>query len=160
MHRNYEEEIRLGVNTVDEIMNKEEFIEIRKSLDSGKRHDACTLCWQEEDSGRKSKRMRDNERYQWELDVGHLKSPYEGVAKVELNLGNTCNLSCRTCQPAISSGWYKEYFELYRKNEMTYKEFADSMKKYNLYYADDSPCLLYTSPSPRDQRGSRMPSSA
>ena len=24
----------------------------------------------------------------------------------------------------------------------------------------DYPCLLYTSPSPRDQRGSRMPSSA
>ena len=24
----------------------------------------------------------------------------------------------------------------------------------------DMPCLLYTSPSPRDQRGSRMPSSA
>ena len=26
--------------------------------------------------------------------------------------------------------------------------------------ASGSPCLLYTSPSPRDQRGSRMPSSA
>ena len=26
--------------------------------------------------------------------------------------------------------------------------------------SDDSTCLLYTSPSPRDQRGSRMPSSA
>ena len=25
---------------------------------------------------------------------------------------------------------------------------------------DSKPCLLYTSPSPRDQRGSRMPSSA
>ena len=25
---------------------------------------------------------------------------------------------------------------------------------------DLNPCLLYTSPSPRDQRGSRMPSSA
>ena len=25
---------------------------------------------------------------------------------------------------------------------------------------DDGVCLLYTSPSPRDQRGSRMPSSA
>ena len=25
---------------------------------------------------------------------------------------------------------------------------------------DTQPCLLYTSPSPRDQRGSRMPSSA
>ena len=27
-------------------------------------------------------------------------------------------------------------------------------------YAVGMPCLLYTSPSPRDQRGSRMPSSA
>ena len=27
-------------------------------------------------------------------------------------------------------------------------------------YRFDEPCLLYTSPSPRDQRGSRMPSSA
>ena len=28
------------------------------------------------------------------------------------------------------------------------------------YEAQVRPCLLYTSPSPRDQRGSRMPSSA
>ena len=35
-------------------------------------------------------------------------------------------------------------------NETVYLEFFDSTK----------PCLLYTSPSPRDQRGSRMPSSA
>ena len=28
------------------------------------------------------------------------------------------------------------------------------------YLPDDGSCLLYTSPSPRDQRGSRMPSSA
>ena len=27
-------------------------------------------------------------------------------------------------------------------------------------YPDGNSCLLYTSPSPRDQRGSRMPSSA
>ena len=30
----------------------------------------------------------------------------------------------------------------------------------NLAEAEASHCLLYTSPSPRDQRGSRMPSSA
>ena len=30
----------------------------------------------------------------------------------------------------------------------------------NLPRSEDSACLLYTSPSPRDQRGSRMPSSA
>ena len=33
--------------------------------------------------------------------------------------------------------------------------------RYNVSYKDViSSCLLYTSPSPRDQRGSRMPSSA
>ena len=41
----------------------------------------------------------------------------------------------------------------------------DSKSAYNLYddreiVADYRDCLLYTSPSPRDQRGSRMPSSA
>ena len=31
---------------------------------------------------------------------------------------------------------------------------------YNCPNCKPRPCLLYTSPSPRDQRGSRMPSSA
>ena len=31
---------------------------------------------------------------------------------------------------------------------------------YEIWPTDYIPCLLYTSPSPRDQRGSRMPSSA
>ena len=30
----------------------------------------------------------------------------------------------------------------------------------NIFNWTSTPCLLYTSPSPRDQRGSRMPSSA
>ena len=39
---------------------------------------------------------------------------------------------------------------------------APSLKKkeFKLMAAPNSTCLLYTSPSPRDQRGSRMPSSA
>jgi len=39
---------------------------------------------------------------------------------------------------------------------------ADELWRYLLFseFAFDLPCLLYTSPSPRDQRGSRMPSSA
>ena len=36
----------------------------------------------------------------------------------------------------------------------------DSTTRSNRYKLDDLVCLLYTSPSPRDQRGSRMPSSA
>ena len=36
----------------------------------------------------------------------------------------------------------------------------ESMKIMNEIESEQSGCLLYTSPSPRDQRGSRMPSSA
>ena len=47
---------------------------------------------------------------------------------------------------------------------LTAKEALDTIK--DVFQASDinaeffSVCLLYTSPSPRDQRGSRMPSSA
>ena len=37
---------------------------------------------------------------------------------------------------------------------------ADIVKKIKKSIAQAKNCLLYTSPSPRDQRGSRMPSSA
>ena len=37
------------------------------------------------------------------------------------------------------------------------EEFIELISKHN---ATPITCLLYTSPSPRDQRGSRMPSSA
>ena len=45
------------------------------------------------------------------------------------------------------------------------QQFLDCLQSYALLPTIDKPtrvcsCLLYTSPSPRDQRGSRMPSSA
>ena len=42
------------------------------------------------------------------------------------------------------------------------KEFIDSLQEMNVlpHVAQNKSCLLYTSPSPRDKRQSRMPSSA
>ena len=39
-------------------------------------------------------------------------------------------------------------------------DFKKNLVVDNIGIALEEPCLLYTSPSPRDQRGSRMPSSA
>ena len=39
-------------------------------------------------------------------------------------------------------------------------EFFDAKMQAVKVFYKTTPCLLYTSPSPRDQRGSRMPSSA
>ena len=50
--------------------------------------------------------------------------------------------------------------ELHRiiQKELTYNDVRDESKSYVTSQLQG--CLLYTSPSPRDQRGSRMPSSA
>ena len=42
------------------------------------------------------------------------------------------------------------------------KRYESSLKTadFQVSFANDRTCLLYTSPSPRDQRGARMPSSA
>ena len=42
------------------------------------------------------------------------------------------------------------------RDEQAFRELVTLYERRMLYYI----CLLYTSPSPRDQRGSRMPSSA
>jgi len=91
-------------------------------------------------SGRKSKRLRDNDVYQHDIKWNLQK--YDGIVKVELNLGNTCNIKCRTCHPAISSGWMREYYEVYEhQNVSTYNDWAEGMKKYYLSYDETSHIL-------------------
>lgn len=133
------EEMTLGTNTIQENFYKPEFLGIREALENGIRHQDCSWCWQEEDAGRKSKRLRDNEKY-----LGHLAAggkPFEGLAKFELNLGNTCNLKCRTCAPYSSSQWVKEKYDLYDKEkyQIDFKTYANGLKKYFMTYEDDSP---------------------
>lgn len=132
------EVMTLSDNTIQENFNKSKFIDVRKALDNGIRHPDCTWCWEEEDAGRKSKRLRDNEKY-----INHINNggePFDGLAKFELNLGNTCNLKCRTCAPYSSSQWIKEEFDLYEHKEFNgnFKAYADSMKTFHLTFDEDS----------------------
>jgi MoaA/NifB/PqqE/SkfB family radical SAM enzyme len=65
--------------------------------------------------------------------------PYESIAKIELNLGNTCNIKCRTCHASISSTWMKEEYDLNHSTNTTFKIYADAMKKYHKTYDEESP---------------------
>ena len=134
---NYGKGRKLGKDSILENFNNPEAISIRENLDNGIRDPACSLCWAEEDGGRDSKRVRDNNRYNHELTNG-LRRPYQGLAKLELNLGNTCNIKCRTCTASISSTWMKEDYDLRHKN-ITFKEYSTNMKKYHQTYDEDSP---------------------
>ena len=52
----------------------------------------------------------------------------------------------------------KDFFDL--TNELERKDYFATFLNAIVEEYDPHTCLLYTSPSPRDQRGSRMPSSA
>ena len=128
----------VGSNTIEENFNKPKFIEIRQDLQNGKRHRDCRWCWEEEDAGRKSKRLRDNEKYISHINAGG--ETFTGLAKFELNLGNTCNLKCRTCAPHSSSQWMKEYYDVYEAQRYgSFKQYSNEMKKYHQTYDEDSP---------------------
>lgn len=134
------EEHFLGKETIEENFNQEHFVKVRTALEAGVRHINCELCWQEEDAGRKSKRLRDNESYLTYLKHG--KKPFEGLAKFELNLGNTCNLKCRTCDTHSSSQWIRDRYDTdtaISNYYPTFKIYSDEMKKYHMTYDDESP---------------------
>ena len=131
------ESTAIGNDTIDDNFNQQQFVDVREALQDGIQHQACNRCWHEEEGGRKSKRLRDNEKYIRHVEDGG--KPFNGLAKFELNLGNTCNLKCRTCAPHSSSTWMKEYYEVYEKEAYgTFKNYAKEMKKYHQAYDVDS----------------------
>lgn len=137
MHR-HPENYSLSKYSIDECFNQPDFTTVRKELDNGIQSSQCGLCWEEERAGRKSKRLRDNDRYLDHLRKGG--SEFNKIAILELNLGNTCNLRCRTCAPYSSSQWLKEDYEVnnQQKHYKTFKLYSDDMKKYHQTYDEES----------------------
>jgi MoaA/NifB/PqqE/SkfB family radical SAM enzyme len=123
---------RFGVVPIEEHMKFHEFVDVQTDMINGVKHSACRKCWEEEDAGRESKRIRDNKAYKDSGDT------YSGIAKLELNLGNTCNIKCRTCHPSTSSTWLKEYHKVYWPNE-PYNKWIKDWNQFFKYYDDGSP---------------------
>ena len=123
-------------------LDKETFIEVRRALNAGEKHPWCQQCWTEEASGRASKRVRDIEKYINDTSRG---VKVEGLTSMELNLGNICNIKCRTCHPAVSSTWIPEYFEIHKEHQRqmgrgnTLKEYSKNLEFKHTAYLDDSP---------------------
>jgi MoaA/NifB/PqqE/SkfB family radical SAM enzyme len=138
MYRDEDLKHSLGSEPISISFNQEAFQEVRTALSNGIRHSKCSWCFEEEDAGRKSKRRRDNDKYEDWLRNGN--APFTGLAKFELNLGNTCNLKCRTCGSHSSSTWMEEDYDINEnKRYSTYKLFAEDMKRYHQHYDDESP---------------------
>jgi hypothetical protein len=99
-------------HTIEEIWNSSGMRDIRRKMVAGIRVEGCRKCWEVEDRGGSSKRMEANDVFLMEgKSIQQLKSGAEGDSfhshqpprDYQLDLGNICNLKCRTCFSQYSS---------------------------------------------------------
>ena len=84
---------------------------VSAALDRNRALPACAQCFDLEKSGNGSSRKQFNSMF------GSLPTLTTQPQVFILKPGNTCNLACRMCNPATSSGWYKDAYQLAIKNE-------------------------------------------
>ena len=108
----------LNDHDIDTHMNSDYFKQIRQQMLNGEKPVACMRCYDEEDKGIRSKRVHEIEQYphrslSWATSSTDANGgiPLD-LRFVELRLGNVCNVRCRTCNPASSSQWRRDYKEL------------------------------------------------
>ena len=109
----------LNTDTIHDTMNSDTYKTARLQMLNGERPLACTRCYTEEDKDVGSRRGYKRRVFD-HFDIAHARSVTNEDGSldevqlefVELRLGNTCNLQCRTCDSSSSSKWRNDYAAL------------------------------------------------
>ena len=127
-----------------EFWNGKDRQQMINSLDIGIKIFDCKACWQEEDAGKESKRVRDNKIYANSI-TGNDMLPIV----VDLSMGNLCNIKCRICGPTHSTPWMIEEAAIHFPNnkqaylkQPKWKISKDSFDYKNKFLWDDITTLL------------------
>lgn len=128
--------MNVAVHSIEEIHASPHLMRVRENLQNGIKDPMCKKCWNEEAAGRDSKRLRDNKYVKFSTP------PVQGDIKIlELNLGNTCNIKCRTCSPHSSSQWVREWFDLVAKKgnpALQWDDYRKQKTQHTILYDSDS----------------------
>ena len=128
-------EYNLSTNSLEEIWNSPSRKKLLDDLQNGIENPTCKICWVEEKHGRESKRQRENQR-----DLVIKDTPQV----LDLKLGNTCNLRCRTCNPDSSSSWVTEWYDVYHTAHTPKSEFLQKYKRIRDLYSSTNEALWKT----------------
>lgn len=101
--------------SIEEAFNSEAMNLLRQGFEQGKQHSGCVSCWQKEKAGLESKRT---EAYEKGFKLHPDDSDKTVLYSLDLKLGNTCNLKCRSCNSNSSSLWAEEEKKLHKKNKI------------------------------------------
>jgi len=97
----------LSAELVD-IQNSQHMVLLRQEFLNGKKPETCRKCWNEEHSGRTSKRMHTINRLKHILGNQEWTTDAKPLIFLDLKLGNICNLKCRICGSWSSSQYAAE----------------------------------------------------
>jgi len=98
----------LGTADFLTIQNSNHMQDLRTEFLAGQRPETCRKCWNEEDSGRTSKRMHTLNRLKHLLEDDDWSTDAKSLMLLDLKLGNICNLKCRICGSWSSSQFAAE----------------------------------------------------
>lgn len=106
-------------NSLDDFVNSSEPMKVRQQMLDGEQPLGCSNCYQTENLGYKSKRLRDNYVFREVKNRIDLQSSGQ-LLSLDVKLGYTCNLACRICSENNSSKWFAEK----SKNIKLFKNFS------------------------------------
>ena len=107
--------LNLSKNSPQEIMESASYQKTREMMLKGEYPPACRPCYDMEERGITSTRMKENKTsYTGETfgDGSYGNPENVDLRYLELRLGNVCNVRCRSCNPSSSSQWKKDYQKL------------------------------------------------
>lgn len=112
--------LKFDTSSMNALINSESQKKLRATLLSENKPAACMECFSSEALGSDSLRKSSIERFQKEFSLKHALEatatdgtiPPSAFRRLDIQLGNYCNLRCRMCDIGSSSSWYSDHHEL------------------------------------------------
>jgi sulfatase maturation enzyme AslB (radical SAM superfamily) len=92
-----------------DFVNDPDMQEIRQRILAGEKVEHCRNCYDYEEGGAESSRIRDTREWQQKLGFETADQVPTRLVYYDIRNDNLCNLSCRMCSPQFSSQIEKEY---------------------------------------------------
>ena len=105
---------QLATASFDQIQQSDQMRSLRESFLKGEKPQTCRKCFNEERSGRTSKRMHTLNRLKHVIDDSEWTTDAKPLMFLDLKLGNICNLKCRIC-----GSWSSSQFATEELNDMS-----------------------------------------
>lgn len=134
----YSQQYNIQTATVSEYQNSNLVKKIQQDFINNQWPAGCERCQIEEQNGIQSKRQLDYIR--WKDQYLNYKLDQPKLITASIAFGNTCNLTCITCNSYSSSRWQKEYKEIYNIN---YRPLHFYKKEFVLDFVTQAPSIIH-----------------